>query len=867
MNRKQREQDLAREIEDHLQLEAEERQASGMTSAESAYAARKSLGNATAIKEEVREVWGWMRLEAFRQDLKYATRMFFKNPGFTAVAVLTLALGIGANTAIFTVVNSLMLKPLPFKEPDRLVVLSTIFQRLNSDRGAVSYPDFQDWKAQTDLFEAVSVFNHASFEVTGSNEPERIRGLTADHSFFNVFTDPPLIGRTFSVEEDAPGTNRVVVLSYALWMRRFGGDGSVLGQVIELGGEPHRIIGVMPNNATWPEDVEIFKPIGFGQTPPDQRRDNHVFRVIARLQPGVPVEQAQAKLTAMGTRIAKIETNRAGTNWKVHPLSKYIIGDTLGRTLWILLAAVLLVLLIACLNVANLLLARGAGRQREVAIRNALGAGWRRLARQFLTESFLLAMTGGVAGVMLGYAGVRALVRFAPTGVPRLDNVQIDSVVLGFTILLCLLTTAIFGLVPVLSGCHNAPIDGIRDGGRSSSEGVRATRLRSVLVVSELALAIILVASAGLLVRSFQRLQRVDPGFATKNLLTLQVALPRSRYAERPQFVQGFDEITESIRRVPGVVSTAAISSLPIGGGGFYLGRVFLTLGQPEPPASSDTPASWTVMQPQALETMGVPLISGRAFDNRDTEKSNPVILISRSMAKQMFPNENPLGRRIRSWRDENVYREIVGVVGDVRYGGLGQDVVNNVYIPYMQDSWRAMVLVIRTSEPPDALLRSIQGAIWSRDNKLAISEVRTMDQIVNRELARPRFSMFLLGVFAATALIMAAIGIYGLMAYSVAQRTREIGIRMALGALRQDIIRSVASSALGLALTGVAIGIIGAVAVTRTMSALLFGVSPTDTGTFAFAAVLLIAVTMLAAFVPARRASKVDPMIALRYE
>ena len=475
------------------------------------------------------------------------------------------------------------------------------------------------------------------------------------------------------------------------------------------------------------------------------------------------MEEAQAKLTAMGSRVARENVNRANTNWKVHRLNAYIMGPTLSRTLWILLGAVVLVLLIACVNVANLLLARGSARKREVAIRNALGAGWKRLASQFIIESFVLAIAGGALGIVLGYWGVAALVRSAPPGIPRLDVVQIDYTVLAFTVGLCFATAILFGIVPVLTASRVAPGASIREGGRSSSDGVRTSRMRSLLVMSEFALAVILLAGAGLLVRSFARLQQVDPGFPTNNLLTMQVGLPQSRYGGQQKSLDGFRRIADAIRPTPGVVAVSATSSLPLNGGGFYLGRVFLTEGQPEPPSSSDTAAEWSVIQPDYLQTMGIPVVAGRSFTDADRSGSMPVILISQSMARQMFPNQSPLGKRIRSWRDENVYREIVGVTGDLRYNGLREPINNHVYVPHAQDSWNSMVLTVRTNGDPNSLLRMIQSKIWSVDDKLAVSEVRTMSEVIERELSRPRFSMFLLTVFAFTALLMAAIGIYGL--------------------------------------------------------------------------------------------------------
>ena len=868
-NRDDKERDLDRELKDHLDLEAESQIANGVSAAEARNAAARALGRAAQIKEDVREVWGWTTLEAIWQDIRFACRLMAKSPAFATVAILTLALGIGANTAIFTVVNALLIQPLPYADADRIVVPATIFTRQNSDRGSVSYPDYQDWKSQTGLFESVAVYTGANFTITDGAEPERIRGLNVDRAYFDVMKTRPILGRTFSAAEDAPGAANVVVLSHGLWMRRFGGDPTVLGRSIELSGTTCRVVGIMPQNSTWPEEAEMFRPLGFGAHPPSwtQRRDNHVFLAIARLKPNVSIETAQAKLTTLGARIAKEAANRAGTNWKLHPLKSYIVGPSLSLTLWILLGAVLIVLLIACVNVANLLLARGAGREREVAVRTALGAGWKRLGTQFLVESIVLASIGGALGIILGWFGTKALVRFAPEEVPRLDFVHIDPIVLAFAFALCLLTAIIFGAAPLFHALQNQPADAMRGGGRSASEGANSSRLRNLLVVSELALAVLLVAGAGLLVRSFITLRNVNPGFPSNNILTMQISLPRSRYAERPQIANAWSELTASISSLPGVKSATAVGSLPLGGGGFYLGRVFLTTGQPDPPASKDTAALWAVAQPNYFETMRIPIITGRAFTAADTAKSNPVIIISHRMAKEMFGQESPLGRRIRSWRDENVYREIVGIAGDVRYSALNEDVNNVVFVPHAQDSWNALMLVVRANSDVASLLPTVRSAIRRFDPKLAISEVRTMEQVVNLGLARTRFSMYLLTVFAGIALLMAAIGIYGVIAYNVEQRTKEIGIRVALGAAQSDIFRDVTGRAVVMAGIGVVAGLASALMLTRWMESLLYGIEPNDKSTFAISAGILMCVAIAAAIIPARKAAAVDPLIALRYE
>ena len=806
-------------------------------------------------------------LENFRQDLRHGVRLLIRNPGVSVVAILTLALGIGANTAIFSVVEGLLLKPLPYPDPERLVVPATIFQRYKTDQGSVAYADALDWKAQADLFEAVSVFSGTTVDVTGGEEPERIQGLDVDEDYFRVMGRPLLFGRSITAAEARPGSDQVAVLGYGFWMRRFGGDPKVVGRRIETSVNPCTVVGIAQKDSTWPSEAEIFLPLAVARDADLMRRDNHVFGALARLRKGVSLEQAQARLTVMGELIAQNSVNRAGTNWKLHPLNAYTIGPTIRQTLWVLLAASLFVLLIACVNVANLLLVRGAVREREVAIRSALGGSWKRLSAQFLAESALLSGAGGLVGVFAGYWGLHGLIHLAPAEIPRLELVAIDLKVLGFAAALSVGSSILSGLLPAVHAVRSVPLQSLHEASRGTSGGRRGRRLRGSLVVTELALAIVLLTGAGLLIRSFSRMLQINPGFPTRNLLTMQITLPHARYQKPPQIASGLEQFPRAIRRIRGVLSASATSSLPLGGGGFYLGRVFLKEGQPEPPASTDTSAAWSVVHPDYFQSMQLQIIKGRGFTERDTSESAPVIIISQSMASQMFPGEEPLGRRIRSWRDENKYREIVGVVGDLRYYGLAQDIRNMVYVPHEQDAWRAMVLVVRTAGDPSVLMKTICSEIWSVDKKLAIAEAKTMAQIMDTEFARPRFSMFLLGIFGATALVLAAIGIYGVMAYSVTQRTREIGIRMALGAARSDVLRIVTGSASWLAVAGALCGIVGALGLTHLMKSLLFDVPPTDTLTFALVAGLLIAVALTAAYIPARRAAKVDPVVALRYE
>jgi len=857
------------EVANHLDLLAEKFRREGMTVKDARDAAMRQFGNVSSLREVHGDIRTFGGVQAFGRDIRHGARLLWKSPGWTTVAVLTLTLGIGANIAIFSIVQPILLKPLPYPDAGRLVVPCTIFQRHNTDRGSVAFADIMDWKAQSSLFEAVAAFNSSGVDITEGDEPERVPAVFVDDVYFRVMGAPPLLGRFFTADENLPKGPPVAVLGHDLWMRRYGGDPGVVGKRIEIRGVPNTIIGVARANSTWPSDGEVFQPRGTGGQPNADmlRRDNHEYQALARLKPGVSIEQAQAKLTAMGAQIARQEANRAGTNWKLHSLAAYVVGPTLQQTLIVLFGAALLVLLIACVNVANLLLARGAAREREVAIRAALGAGRRRIAAQFLAESALLSAAGGGAGIVAGYWGLRALVHLAPSDIPRIHQAQVDLRVLAFSVGLCAVTTLLAGLVPAWQASRVGPVQSFHEGGRTASGGLRTGRLRSVLVVAELALAVVLLTGAGLLIRSVSRIASVDPGIDSRGLLTLRLSLPQARYSGPPQVAEGFDRLLSAVRLVPGVVRSSATSALPLGGGGFYLGRVFLREGQPEPPASNDTAAAWSVVRLDYFETMGIPIVEGRTFTTSDGAKSTPVIVISRAMAKQMFADGSPLGRRIRSWRDENLYREIVGVVGDVRHYGLTEDVPNNVYVPHTQNTWRSLTLVVRTGADPADLLKPVRDAIWRIDKKLPLADVRTLDQVIERKMARPRFSMFLLVLFGVMAFALAAIGIYGVIAYAVTQRTREIGIRMALGAVRGRVIGMVARNALGLAAAGVACGLIAALALTRLLESLLFQVSATDLPTFGTASLLLLAAAVAAACIPAWRASRIDPVTTLRYE
>ena len=795
--------------------------------------------------------------------------MLIKKPAVTIVALIALALGIGANTAIFSVVNAVLLRSLPYKDPDRLVAPATV--RLGgSDRGSVSYADVVAWQKEEQIFEAVAAFQPRGADLTGSDEPVRAQAAPVSEDYFRVMGVEPLLGRTFLPEEQQPNGPPVVVLSYNLWQRRFGGDPAILDQSIMINGRPTTVVGVMPKDSQWPETVDFWSPLGFGSTPPEwaMRPDNHVWLAVARLKPGVTIEQATAVMKTIASRIEQENpVTRAGVSGRAIPLLEYIVGTDLRLALQVMLGAVGFVLLIACVNVANLLLARAATREREIAIRIALGAGRMRLVRQLLTESLLLSMTGGVMGLLLALWGVDVLKALAPDSIPRLSEAGIDGGVLMFVIAVSFITALAFGLLPALQASKPDLNQSLKDGGRGSTAGASGRRTRNVLVVAEVALSLVLLVCAGLMIRSFFRLQQVDPGFSVNNLLTFDLTLPRARYPKQADSADLYQKIVARMQSLPGAQSAAASSALPLGGGGFYLGRAFLSEGAPAPPNGPEYDGQWNVTTPNFFNTLGIRLLAGRDFTERDTADSTPVMIINRAMARAMFGDSDPLGKRVKSWRDENVLREVVGVVEDVRYYGRDDKIQSIVYVPHTQDSWRSMSIAIRSAGDPASLASAIREQVSAIDKNIAVANVQTMQRILDSSVAARRLNMLLLSIFAAVALILASVGIYGVLSYSIAQRTHEIGVRMALGAKAADVLRLVVGHGLKMALAGVVIGLALAFLLTQVMKSLLFEVSATDPLTFAVIPLILTGVALLSSYVPARRAMKVDPMIALRYE
>ncbi|HEV2915197.1 MAG TPA: ABC transporter permease [Pyrinomonadaceae bacterium] len=798
------------------------------------------------------------------QDLRYGVRMLVKNPGFTVIAILALALGIGANTAIFSVVNAVLLRPLPYRDAERIVWVEAVNPAAQITRSNVSPPDFLDLKNQSQVFEDMAAFVTGGAILSGGTEPERIPASFVTANFFSVLGVKPAMGREFRAEEDRPGGPSVVVISHGLWQRRFGADPSIVGSQINVSGESATVVGVMPPRFEFLAPVDLWQPLAIDAG--TERRDNRYLQVTARLKPGVPLEQAQSQLNTITERLGQsyVETN---SNWsaKLTRLHELIVEDV-RPALLLLLGAVGFVLLITCANVANLLLARAAARQKEIAVRSALGASRMRVIRQLLTESLLLSVLGGGLGLLLSVWLTDLLISISPSGSPRLDEVRLDGRVLVFTLLVTGLIGLLFGLAPALQASHVNLNEALKEGGRSFSEGWRRNHLRKALVVAEVALSLMLLVGAGLLIKSFVLLNKTDPGFSPENVLTMRIGLPSFKYKGK-QKAEFFQRLTDEVASLPGVESAGAVLSLPLGGSNLSVGRSFIPDGRPLTPAESIN-AAYIVATPGYFRTMKIPLAAGRSFTERDTDEATKVVVVNETLARRVFPGESAVGKRIRVWRDEDFAREIIGVVGDTKSFALDDEPAPQMYVPHAQDTgWGGMSLVVRTTTQPTALTSAVRAAVLSIDKDQPVFNIKTMEDVAAASVANRRIAMFLLSVFAGLALLLAALGVYGVISYSIAQRTHEIGLRMALGAQRRDVMKLILRQGMGLVLVGIVIGLVAAFALTRVMASLLYEVSATDPLTFTVVALILGTVALLACLIPARRAMKVDPMVALRYE
>jgi putative ABC transport system permease protein len=813
---------------------------------------------------------------ALLQDVRYGVRMLIKNPGFTAIAVLTLALGIGANTAIFSVVNAELLRPLPFRDSERLVSVATANSRMHSSNGSASYPDFMDWRSQNQVFEKMAVYTTATFTLTGQENAAHLEGASVSAEMFDLLGVSPELGRTFQPGEDGPN-HHVIIISHHLWKQQFGGDPGIIGRVITLDNSGFTIVGVMPATFRYPLQREpeamwsTLSPLNDttdGLPPMVRHRGAHFLTCIARLKPGVTLAQAQAAMDVIASSLSKQypDTNKY---MSVHLSSEQErLTGTIRPALLVMMIAVGLVLLIACVNVANLLLARATTRGREIAIRTAMGAGRVRVVRQLLTESLLLAILAGVLGTGLAFWGSDVLVRLSPENLPRVGEIHIDGWALAFTASLSLLTGILFGLAPAVQSTHSNIVEGLKEGSLSTTAGRSRHSLRSSLVIVEMALALILLVSAGLLIRSLIRLQSVNPGFDPHDVMTASLDLPDAKYSD-PKKAEFFRELTPLLNALPGVQSAAAVFPLPMGGD--EIRTSFQIEGRPV--AKSDEPhTSVRVVTPNYFVTMRIPLLEGRDFTERDEAKATPVLIVNQAFAQQFFPGENPIGKHVKAGISNSgpgtaPMREIVGVVGNVKFEDLTTEFSPESYIPYGQLQFGSVTIVARSAKNPEGLAKPIASAVKSLDKDLPVYAPKTVEQYLDGTIAVPRFNTFLLAIFAALAMILTAVGLYGVISYSVAQRTHEIGIRMALGAQPGDMMRLVVGQGIQLALFGVGLGLIAAFGLTRLLSSLLFGVSATDPMSFAVVVATLFAVVLLACYIPARRAMRVDPIVALRYE
>jgi putative ABC transport system permease protein len=807
-------------------------------------------------------------MDTLWQDIKYGARTLRRNPGFTGVAILALTLGIGGNSAIFSVVNAVLLRPLPYAEPDRIMRIFATAPDRGLDQTSLSYQRASAIAEQSQLLEHAGAYTFDTTNLTGIDEPVQLTAIKMSPGVFDVIRMKPALGRNFLPEEDKRGGAQVVILSHELWRRQFGSAHDIVGQAIALEGGSYTVVGVMPPDFNFPGgQIDCYLPRPFEPSFVNREtveRGAGFLQMVGRLRPGVTVQQSQAEVDGIAEGNKIPDHPDATFGMLVRPLPD-VVTEGVRPTLIILLGAVAFVLLIACANVANLLLARAAGRQKEIAVRVALGASRARLIRQFLTESILLSLMSGALGVLLASWGVDLLVSGATGNVPRAAEINVDARVLGFTLLIALLTGLVFGLAPALQASKTGLNETLKDTSRGSTGGGRRARIRGALVVIEVALSVVLLIGAGLLIRSFVLLQDVDAGFDSGNLLVANISLPNSRYAQPAQRAAFYTRLCQEVAALPGVVSVGATQSLPLTGSD---SRTLIGIeGRPVVPLAERPIVSMGIVSEDYLKTMGIPLLQGRFFTDQDKENAPTTVIINQSFARRFFPDEDPIGKRILGFGAAPQSREIIGVVGDVRHFGLDSSPAEAIYFSSNQRPALAMAVVVKTAGPPLSLTAAVRGSVLAIDKDQPIANLQTMDEIVSGSISNQRFILLLLGLFAAVALALAAIGIYSVMAYTVTQRTGEIGLRMALGAQTRDVLKLVVGQGMWMALIGVAVGIGGAFALTRVMTSLLFTVTATDPITFVAIPLILAIVALAACFVPARRAAKVDPMVALRYE
>ncbi|CAN5705257.1 ABC transporter permease [soil metagenome] len=864
-HKQQIDRELTEEVSSYVEMLTEKKMKEGMTEEEARREALVEFGGVEQVKEEVRASRMGAGLEALLMDVRYGMRSLLKQPAFTITAVIALALGIGANTAIFSVINGVLLRSLAYANLDSIVLVWERNATGTNAQNSVSPGNFLDWQTQSTSFEHMAAVADQRVNLTGGRgEPEEIKAQLVSDGFFHALGVQPFTGRFFLSEENKVGNDLAIILSHQLWQNRFGANPAIVGQQVTISGRQRTVVGVMPPGFHFLDNqVQAWVPYPLDPAIDYRATTGRFLRVVGRLKPGVSVQQAQAELTGIAKQIERAFP-KFNTGWTVNvmPIHEQVVGE-IRPILIVLLTAVAFVLLIACANVANLLLSRAAARQKELALRAALGAGRMRLMRQMLTESVLLALMGGVLGVLLAYWGIQLLIGFGPDNIPRLSEISIDLRVLVFTFGISLLTGVLFGMIPALQASRPDLNDALKEGSRGSTGG-RSGTLRNVFVVTEVALALILLVGAGLMIRSFMQLQSVEMGFKAENVLTMRAQLPRKGYPEPHHIVEFFKKAEDRIAALPGVQAVGAISYLPLTGLASRDG--FSIPGQPPPKPGEEPGVEVRVVTPTYFQAMGIPLLKGRLLNERDVKETR-VLLINETMAKRYFPNIDPIGKQIEISWDGSGPDEIVGVVGDIREGALDKEAEPAIYWSHPREPYSGMALVVRTSGDAARFGAAVAKEIRAIDPEQPIADVRTMEQVVSKSIARPRFNTLLLAIFAGVALVLASVGLYGVMNYSATQRTHEVGIRMALGATRADIMRLVVGNGMLLTLIGIGIGVVASIGLTRVMQSFLFGVGATDAITFISVSLLLIAVALVANYIPARKATRVNPVIALRYE
>ncbi len=799
-------------------------------------------------------------METLLQDIKYGIRMARKRPGFTLIVVLVLALGIGANTAMFSVINAIIFRPLRYKDSGQLMALWERSKQM--DEMSVAYPNFLDWQAQNRVFDQMAAFKSDNFNYTDGGDPERLRGKQVSADFFALLGVNPILGRSFSSEDDKPGAPPTVIVSNAFWKNRLSANSAVIGQPLKLNGKDFTLIGVLPADFEFNGVTDIFVPIGLNADKMMDRGSHPGIYVVGHLKQGLTIENA---ITGMANVTSSLSEQYPATNAGNSAVVVSLYEDTVGniRTPFlILLGAVALVLLIACANVANLLLARSTTRQKEIAIRSAMGALRIRLIRQLLTESILLSLAGGIGGLLIAVFGIRILMTLVPPDIPRTKEVGLDLGVLGFTLLMSLITGVIFGLAPALQASKVNLNEALKEGGRSANAGSSTRSISKVLVIGEIAISLMLLVSAGLMIKSFLQLRAINPGFDAHNLLTMQIALPPAKYPDEAHQIQFVDQLSARIAGIPGVKAVGIANGMPLGRGSE---TPYLVEGQPPLPPEQQPIAVEFGVTPGYFSAMGIPILKGRAFTENDTMNTPPVIIIDQEMARKAFPNQDPIGKRFIPLA--GAPHEIVGVVANVKHYGVEKKQKEQFYLCYKQHGNPSLYLLVRTETNPMSLAGLVRSEVSNVDKSQPVYDIKSMDERVSMTMAKPRFNALLLGIFAAVALILSVVGVYGVISYSVNQRIHEIGLRLALGAQRSHIFKMVVGQGLLLAVIGIAIGIAGAMVFGRVLASLLFGVVPTDLTIFAAVSLLLALVAFMACYLPARKATKVDPMIALRNE